>query len=67
MGDKISDFKITEINTKERRLILEDAVLGYRVEVPLKQSNLLSARLVGTYEVEVRYEDGSAMVIRFLI
>lgn len=67
MGDKISDFKITEINTKERSLILEDAVLGYRVEVPLKQSNLLSARLVGTYEVEVRYEDGSAMVIRFLI
>ena len=67
MGDKIGDFKITEINTKERSLILEDAFLGYRVEVPLKQSNLLSARLVGAYELEVLYEDGSAMVIRFLI
>ena len=67
MGDKKSDFKIIEINTKERSLILEDAALGYKVEVPLKKSNLLSARLVGPYEREVRYEDGSAMVIRFLI
>ena len=67
MGDTKSDFKIIEINTKERSLILEDAFLGYRVEVPLKQSNLLSARLVGPYELEVHYEDGSAMVIRFLI
>jgi 5-methylcytosine-specific restriction endonuclease McrBC GTP-binding regulatory subunit McrB len=67
MGDKKSDFKIIEINTKERSILLEDAALEYRVEVPLKQSNLLSARLVGPYELEVRYEDGSAMVIRFLI
>ena len=67
MGDKKSDFKIIEINTKERSILLEDAALGYMVEVPLKQSNLLSARLVGPYELEVRYEDGSAMVIRFLI
>jgi hypothetical protein len=67
MGDKKSDFKIVEINTKERSILLEDAALGYKVEVPLKQSNLLSARLVGPYELEVRYEDGSAMVIRFLI
>ncbi len=67
MGDKKSDFKIVEINTKERSILLEDAALEYRVEVPLKQSNLLSARLVGPYELEVRYEDGSAMVIRFLI
>ena len=67
MGDKKSDFKIIEINTKERSILLEDAALGYRVEVPLKQNNLLSARLVGPYELEVRFEDGSAMVIRFLI
>ncbi len=67
MGDTKSDFKIIEINTKEQSLILEDAFLGYRVEVPLKQCNLLSARLVGSYELEVHYEDGSAMVIRFLI
>lgn len=67
MGDKKSDFKIIKINTKERSILLEDAALGYEVEVPLKQSNLLSARLIGPYELEVCYEDGSAMVIRFLI
>jgi hypothetical protein len=67
MNDSKSDFEIIKINTHEQILILEDANMGLQVEVPLKKSNLISAKLIGPYEVEVRYEDGSAMAIRFLI
>jgi hypothetical protein len=67
MIKKPSDFEIIEINQDSRLLVLEDPNLGLQVEVPLKQTPLVSAKLVGPYEVEVRYEDGSAMAIRFLI
>ena len=67
MVNKPSDFEIIEINQDSRLLVLEDPNLGLQVEVPLKQTPLVSAKLVGPYEVEVRYEDGSAMAIRFLI
>ena len=67
MIKKPSDFEIIEINQDSRLLVLEDPNLGLQVEVPLKQTPLVSAKLVGPYEVEVRYEDGSAMTIRFLI
>ena len=67
MINKASDFEIIEINEESRILLLEDQTMGLQVEVPLKQVKLTSARLIGTYEVEVRYADGSAMAIRFLI
>jgi len=67
MIKKPSDFEIIEINQDSRLLVLEDPNLGLQVEVPLKQTPLVSAKLVGPYEVEVRYEDGSAMAIRFLV
>ena len=67
MINKPSDFEIIEINHDSRVLLLEDPNMGLQVEIPLKQSKLLSAKLIGPYELEVRYEDGSAMVIRFLI
>jgi hypothetical protein len=67
MMNKASDFEIIEINQESRVLLLEDRNMGLQVEVPLKQVKLTSARLIGPYEVEVRYGDGSAMVIRFLI
>jgi hypothetical protein len=41
--------------------------MGLQVEVPLKQAKLVSAKLIGPYEVEMHYADGSAMAIRFLI
>jgi hypothetical protein len=62
-----SDFEIIEINQESRLLLLEDPNMGLQVEVPLKQVELVSAELVAPYEVEVRYADGSAMAIRFLI
>ena len=62
-----SDFEIIEINPEGRVLLLEDRNMGLQVEVPLRPVNLLSAKLIGPYEVEVRYADGSAMAIRFLI
>jgi hypothetical protein len=62
-----SDFEIIEINQESRLLLLEDPNMGLQVEVPLKQVKLTSAKLIGPYEVEVRYADGSAMAIRFLI
>ena len=62
-----SDFEIIEINPESRVLVLEDPNMGLQVEVPLKQAKLVSAKLIGPYEVEVRYADGSAMAIRFLI
>jgi hypothetical protein len=67
MIDKSSDFEIIEINQEGRVLLLEDPNMGLQVEVPLKQSKLLSAKLIGPYEVEMHYADGSAMAIRFLI
>jgi hypothetical protein len=67
MIDKSSDFEIIEINQESRVLLLEDPNMGLQVEVPLKQTKLLSAKLISPYEVEVRYADGSAMAIRFLI
>jgi hypothetical protein len=67
MINKASDFEIIEINEEGRILLLEDQNMGLQVEVPLKQVKLTSARLIGPYEVEVRYADGSAMAIRFLI
>ena len=62
-----SDFEIIEINQDSRILLLEDPNMGLQVEVPLKQTKLLSAKLIGPYELEIRYGDGSAMAIRFLI
>jgi hypothetical protein len=62
-----SDFEIADINQESRVLLLEDPNMGLQVEVPLKQVKLTSAKLIGPYEVEVRYADGSAMAIRFLI
>jgi hypothetical protein len=62
-----SDFEIIEINQETRVLVLEDPNMGLQVEVPLKQVTLVSAKLIAPYEVEVRYADGSAMAIRFLI
>jgi hypothetical protein len=62
-----SDFEIIEINQESRVLILEDQSMGLQVEVPLKQVKLVSAKLIAPYDVEVRYADGSAMAIRFLI
>jgi hypothetical protein len=67
MIDKSSDFEIIEINQESRVLLLEDPNMGLQVEVPLKQAKLVSAKLIGAYEVEVHYIDGSAMAIRFLI
>ena len=67
MIKKLSDFEIVEINQETCALHLEDLNLGLRVEVPLKQAKLVSAKLIGPYEVEVHYVDGSAMAIRFLI
>jgi hypothetical protein len=67
MIKKPSDFEIIEINQDSHALVLEDLDFGLQVEVPLKPVKLLSAKLIGRYEVEVRYADGSAMAIRFLI
>ena len=67
MIDKSSDFEIIEINQESRVLLLEDPNMGLQVEVPLKQAKLVSAKLIGPYEVEMHYADGSAMAIRFLI
>jgi hypothetical protein len=67
MINKPSDFEIIEINQDSHLLVLEDPNLGFQVEIPLKQTPLISAKLIGPYEVEVRYADGSAMAIRFLI
>jgi hypothetical protein len=67
MVNKSSDFEIIEINQEGRLLILEDPSMGLQVEVPLKQTKLTSAKLIGPYELEIRYADGSAMAIRFLI
>jgi hypothetical protein len=67
MINKASDFEIIEINQETRVLLLEDPNMGLQVEVPLKPVKLASAKLIAPYEVEVRYADGSAMAIRFLI
>jgi hypothetical protein len=67
MINKPSDFEIIEINQETRIFLLEDPNMGLQVEVPLRQTKLVSAKLIGPYEVEVRYADGSAMAIRFLI
>jgi len=67
MINTVSDFEIIEINQEAHVLVLEDPDMGLQVEVPLKQVKLVSARLIGPYEVEVRYADASAMAIRFLI
>jgi hypothetical protein len=67
MINKPSDFEIIEINQVSHVMLLEDPNMGLQVEVPLKKVKLVSAKLIGPYEVEVRYADGSAMVIRFLI
>jgi hypothetical protein len=67
MINKASDFEIIEINQEGRVLLLEDPNMGLQVEVPLKQAKLVSAKLIGPYEVEMHYADGSAMAIRFLI
>jgi hypothetical protein len=67
MIKKLSDFEIIEINQESRVLLLEDPNMGLQVEVPLKQAKLVSAKLIGPYEVEMHYADGSAMAIRFLI
>jgi len=67
MNNNKSDFEIIEINQESHVMLLEDLNMGLQVEVPLKKCNLVSAKLIGPYEVEVRYEDGSAMAIRFLI
>jgi hypothetical protein len=62
-----SDFEIIEINQENHVLVLEDLDFGLQLEVPLKQIKLVSAKLIGPYEVELRYADGSAMATRFLI
>ena len=67
MINKPSDFEIIEINEESHILLLEDRNMGLQVEVPLKPVKLASAKLIAPYEVEVRYADGSAMAIRFLI
>lgn len=67
MINKPSDFEIIEINRESRLLVLQDPNFDLQVEIQLKQSKLLSAKLIGPYELEIRYEDGSAMMIRFLI
>ena len=67
MINKPSDFEIIEINQENHVLVLEDLDFGLQLEVPLKQIKLLSAKLIGPYEVELRYADGSAMATRFLI
>lgn len=67
MVNKPSDFEIIEINQDSHLLVLEDPNLGFQVEIPLKKIKLLSAKLIGPYELEIRYADGSAMAIRFLI
>ena len=67
MIKKPSDFEIIEINQENHVLLLEDPNMGLQVEVPLRQVKLVSAKLIGPYEVEMHYADGSAMAIRFLI
>ena len=67
MINKPSDFEIIEINQESRMLILEDPSMGLQVVVPLKETKLTSAKLIGPYELEIHYADGSAMAIRFLI
>ncbi len=67
MINKPSDFEIIEINQENHVLLLEDANMGLQIELPLKKVKLASAKLIGPYEVELRYADGSAMAIRFLI
>jgi hypothetical protein len=67
MINKISDFEIIEINQDDRILLLEDPNMGLQIEIPLKQTKLFTAKLIGPYELEIRYADSSAMAIRFLI
>jgi hypothetical protein len=66
MIKKLSDFEIIEINQENHVLVLEDSDFGLQLEVPLKQVKLVSAKLIGPYEVEVHYADGSVMAIQFL-
>ena len=66
MINKASDFEIIEINHENHVLLLEDLDFGLRVEVPLKQVKLVSAKLIGPYVVEVLYVDGSVIAIQFL-
>jgi hypothetical protein len=67
MINKPSDFEIIKINQESHVLLLEDANMGLRIELPLKQVKLESAKLIGPYEVELRYADGSVVATRFLI
>jgi hypothetical protein len=66
MIKRLSDFEIIEINHENHVLVLEDSDFGLQLEVPLKPVKLLSAKLIGPYEVEVHYADGSVMAIQFL-
>lgn len=62
-----SDFEIIQINQRSQVLLLEDSNLGLQIEIPLRRIKLMSAKLIGPYELELRYGDGSGMAIRFLI
>lgn len=63
---KISDFEIIEINKDKAKVLLEDREIGLEAIVSIGKKKLLSAEVVGPYELRLGYEDGSTKLKRIL-
>ena len=66
MAEQISAFKIVSINKDAEVLELEDEDFGLQISIPITGGNLVSAQIIGAYDLELTYHDSTSKVVRIL-
>lgn len=62
----LSSFVIEEVDHLRGVVILEDKQLSFRVEIPIGEKTLKTAKIIEPYAVLLTYEDGSETKKRIL-
>ncbi len=59
-------FSITHIDHENKYVLVEDKELGLEIKLLWGQKKLKEAKIVGPYEIQFNYEDGSSRTIPIL-
>lgn len=63
---KSNHFSIKQIDHDNQYVLVEDKKLGLEIKLSWGQKELKEAKIVGPYEIQFIYEDGSTLTIPIL-
>ena len=63
---KISEFVIDEIDQSRHLVICADNQLGLWIEINTAKKPLKDAKIIGPYEIQLKYVDGTSEIKKIL-